>query len=118
MSSCRQCQNQSPHLVVGRSVHDVDDARQAESDMAHRILYGHVFSTKSKRGIKPRGLIGLQRVVGEVSIPVIAIGGITSHNIPSVLQTGAAGVAVLSGILLADDPLMQANMYRQALDRI
>lgn len=107
-----------PHLSIGRSVHHVNDAKQAERDGAHRLLYGHIFPTASKRGVKPRGIINLQRVVGAVNIPVIAIGGMSPERIPSVLQTGAAGIAVLSGILLADDPLTRAKLYREALDRV
>lgn len=107
-----------PHLYIGRSVHNIDEAKCAEKFGANMLLYGHIFETASKPGIPPRGINRLQQVVSHVNIPVIAIGGITPYNISAVLQTGAAGVAVLSGILLADDPIKRAKTYHQALHNV
>lgn len=104
-----------PTLDVGRSVHDLSEAKQAEVDGANMLMYGHIFPTLSKPGLTPRGLSNLQHITNHVHIPVIAIGGITPENTPSVIQSGATGIAVLSGILLAEDPLRQVKAYRQAL---
>lgn len=105
-----------PKLMIGRSIHGIDEAKQAEQDGADRLMYGHIFPTSSKPNLKPRGLGNLQQIVHEVNIPVIAIGGMTPENVSSVLQTGAAGVAVLSGILLAEDPVTQVKRYRKQID--
>jgi len=64
-----------------------------------------VFATKNKLDKPPIGLARLSEVCGVVSIPVLAIGGITLENAPQVMQAGASGVAVISAILDAKDPI-------------
>lgn len=103
-------------LMISRSVHHVDQAIRAEASGADRLIYGHIFETESKPNQKPRGLKALQNIVSHVDIPVIAIGGVTPERIQPILQTGASGVAVLSGILLATDPLKAAQTYAKALN--
>jgi thiazole tautomerase (transcriptional regulator TenI) len=100
-----------PSLIVGKSVHSVEEALEAEKDGAHYILYGHIYSTHSKKGLKSRGVAALKEVVDAVQIPVIAIGGITPVNAKEVLQTGAHGIAVMSGVMLAQDPLKAIKQY-------
>src|SRR5690625_3817362 len=87
-----------PDLQYGVSVHDVSLAQQSETAGAQYVIFGHIFATNSKRGIPPRGVHALQQVVQTVSIPVVAIGGITVTNVSDVLRAGAGGIAILSGI--------------------
>lgn len=94
-----------PELRIGKSVHSVQEAIEAEEQGADYLLYGHIFSTSSKPGLTPRGLGSLKQVVKEVKIPVIAIGGIVPKNAKEVLSTGAAGIAVMSLIWEAHSPL-------------
>ncbi|MFB4471701.1 MULTISPECIES: thiamine phosphate synthase [Bacillaceae] len=105
-------------LTIGCSVHDVEEAVLAEERGADYLLYGHVFESKSKPGVKPRGLDALKQVAQNVSIPVIAIGGIKPENTKEVIRCGASGIAVLSGVLLANDPVKQAILYRDALRKV
>lgn len=105
-----------PSLQIGCSIHDEEEAVMKERAGADYILFGHVFSTFSKPGIPPRGVAKLQLVVRRVSIPVIAIGGITPEYVQDVLPAGAQGIAVLSGVLLANDARQAAQQYRHALD--
>ncbi|WP_067727628.1 thiamine phosphate synthase [Oceanobacillus damuensis] len=102
-------------LHIGCSVHTVEEAVFAALHGADYLLYGHVFESRSKPGVKPKGLDGLKQVVQHVSIPVIAIGGITSQNTPQLINHGASGIAVLSGVLLSSDPVAKAISYRHAL---
>ncbi len=106
-----------PSLQIGSSVHSSEEAIIAEEKGANHLFYGHIFPTASKPGVMPRGLDNLQKVTGKVMIPVIAIGGITPENTKGILAAGSGGVAVLSGILLANDPLQAAKEYRKALDK-
>lgn len=106
-----------PQLRVGCSVHSVKEAVNKEKDGADFLLYGHVFSTSSKKGIPPKGIGELEKIVNATKIPVIAIGGVTSERIPAVIHSGASGVAVLSGILLANNPLDAVKQYRSKLNR-
>lgn len=105
-------------LTVGCSVHSVEEAILAEKHGADYLLYGHVFESRSKPGVRPRGLDALKQVAQNVSIPVIAIGGIKPENTAEVIRCGASGIAVLSGVLLANDPVNQAILYRDALGKV
>jgi len=104
------------HLLVGRSVHGLDEARQAAADGADYLTFGHVFPSRSKPGLPPHGLRELAEVVAAVEVPVLAIGGITTANLDQVLATGCAGIAVISAILSAPDPRQAAAALRAALD--
>lgn len=105
-----------PRLLIGCSVHSVTEAIDQEKAGADYLLYGHVFTTDSKKGSDPRGVESLRAVIEHVSIPVVAIGGITPETVSSVIQAGANGVAVLSGILLKKDAVGAARKYQQALE--
>ncbi|ASK63917.1 thiamine phosphate synthase [Virgibacillus phasianinus] len=103
------------HLRIGCSVHHTAKGVAAAKHGADYLLFGHIFETQSKPGMKPKGLASLREMVERVPIPVIAIGGITPANTSDVIQNGASGIAVLSGVLLADDPLKAALAYQKAL---
>jgi thiazole tautomerase (transcriptional regulator TenI) len=104
-----------PRIRVGRSVHSVEEAKRMELQGADYLFFGHVFTSQSKPGLEPRGLAELAEVVRSVTIPVIAIGGITPEKAEWVMNAGASGIAVLSGILEADYPLELAKKYAAAL---
>ncbi len=104
------------HLLVGRSVHSLDEAVAAARDRADYVTFGHVFPTSTHPGVPPRGLTQLEQIVQAVDVPVLAIGGITVENLDEVLATGCAGVAVISAILSAADPYAAAAGLRRALD--
>ncbi|RAZ79306.1 thiazole tautomerase TenI [Planococcus halotolerans] len=102
-------------LTVGCSVHSIEEAQIAEQQGADYVIFGHVYSTQSKPGLIPKGIEQLWSVSESVSIPVIAIGGITPTNSREVIEAGAQGVAVMSGILEAEDPLEAVKQYRSYL---
>ncbi|MDQ0247156.1 thiazole tautomerase (transcriptional regulator TenI) [Bacillus fengqiuensis] len=104
-------------LLVGRSVHSVEEARLAEKQGADYVFYGHVYPSQSKKGQPPRGIFSLEEVVKSVSIPVIAIGGIEHERISQIKQTGAYGIAVMSGIVLAENPAEEAKHYQNVLKK-
>ncbi len=91
-------------LLVGRSVHDLEEARGAARDGADYLTFGHVFPTASHEGVPPRGLAQLAEIVQAVELPVLAIGGITARNLDQTLATGCAGIAVISAILADANP--------------
>jgi thiamine-phosphate pyrophosphorylase len=103
-------------MLVGRSVHGLDEAVRAASEGAHYVTFGHVFPTTSHPGVPPRGLEELARIVQALDVPVIAIGGITANNLDDVLATGCAGIAVISAILAHPDARAATARLRQALD--
>lgn len=91
-------------MVVGRSVHSVGAARQAELDGADYVLAGSIFASRSHPAADPRGTEFLRDVTSRLTIPVVAIGGIEPANIGECLAAGASGAAVISAILASDDP--------------
>ncbi|MGP4079872.1 thiazole tautomerase TenI [Pseudalkalibacillus sp. R45] len=101
-----------PLVKIGCSVHSVEEAVKAQEAGADYVIYGHIFETASKPGLEPRGLKQLDVLCREADLPVIAIGGIKPENTAEVLEAGAAGVAVMSGVLNAEDPLEAVKMYR------
>lgn len=111
----KEVKNKFPHLQIGSSVHCAKEAVERERDGADYLVFGHVFETSSKPGLPSRGIKQLEEVVNQVTIPVIAIGGITPSNVHSLLPVGIGGIAVLSGVLLAEDSQAAVIKYRKAL---
>ena len=56
------------------------------------------------------------RLWSEIPLPIIAIGGITTDNIPLVMEAGAYGVAVISAVCCQSDPLDAARCLRGLLE--
>lgn len=102
-----------PGQQMGVSIHSVEESKKAEEEGADYLLYGHVFPSGSKPGLAPRGLHSLQQVVESVSIPVIALGGITPDNVLDVLSTGCDGIAMMSAVMDAVDPLQVIQSIRE-----
>ena len=93
-----------PDRLIGVSTHTVDEVVRAEADGADFALLGPIYDTPSKRRYGPPiGLHPLEEAVKRCRMPVLAIGGITVARVREVRGAGAAGVAVVSAILAADD---------------
>lgn len=84
---------------VSTSVHKPEEAIAAEKLGADFVFAGHIFQTDCKKGLEPRGLEFLKKVVEAVDIPVYGIGGINKHNIDMIMETGAAGGCIMSGFM-------------------
>lgn len=104
-----------PGLRLGCSVHTVEEAIYASECGADYVIYGHIFHSQSKPNKEPRGLEKLKELTMNVKIPVIAIGGIQLENVEQVLEAGAQGIAVLSGVMLANDPVQAVKKYTAKL---
>jgi thiamine-phosphate pyrophosphorylase len=90
--------------VLGVSVANPEEAHAAEAAGAD-YLGVTVWATPTKPEAIPRGVEGLRAVVEATTIPVVAIGGIDARNAEQVLAAGAVGVAVISAVGAADDPV-------------
>lgn len=89
-------------VLIGVSAHSQSEARTAADDGADYVTLSPVFTPTSKPGYGPAlGVEELNRVAATLPIPVIALGGITAENTNA---CRAAGVAVLGGVMGADDP--------------
>jgi len=103
-------------VVLGISVEDPRQAVAAEAAGAD-YLGVTVWSTPTKPDARPHGLDGLREVVAATSLPVVGIGGITPSNAAEVLGAGAAGVAVVSAVGAADDPIAATRVLAEVVDR-
>lgn len=102
--------------VIGATATTTAQAQTAEAEDASYVGFGPVFPTGSKKNpASVKGLDGLEAACAAVSIPVVAIAGITPERVRPCLDAGAHGVAVLSGIACAGDPEQAAHRYRRAL---
>ena len=78
---------------------------------------GPIYGTQSKANPAPdMGLETLARICADSPLPIVAIGSITPERIAEVIGAGAHGVAVLSAVVLADDPTAATARCREALD--
>lgn len=103
-------------MLIGCSVHSPEEAAEAAKQGADYILFGHIFETDSKKRVPPRGTGSLEALKKAVEIPVLAIGGIKPEKVPEVLEAGADGIAVMSGILQAKDPAEAAKLFSKKLN--
>ena len=102
--------------IIGRSVHSVEGATQAEASGADFLLVGTMFATRSHPGEEPSGPGLLERIrAAGVGAPLLAIGGITADNVAQVMRAGANGAAVITAILASPDPERAASEIKSAM---
>jgi thiamine-phosphate diphosphorylase len=81
--------------LIGRSVHSITAAIQAEGDGADFVIFGPVWSSESHPDVAPAGVQALTEVTHALHIPVLAIGGLTDERIAESRAAGAAGYAAI-----------------------
>lgn len=89
--------------IIGVSVHDVEEARRAEASGADYLGVGAMFITTSKDDAVTVTMETLKNICNEVSIPVVAIGGISKNNIKELMGNNISGVAVISAIFAQEN---------------
>ena len=102
-------------MLIGRSVHGVEGGATAESDGADLLLAGTVFPSRSHSGGAAAGVGLLERLRHRVSVPFLAIGGMSAGNIGSVVKSGASGAAVISAVTESADPERAARELIDAM---
>lgn len=91
-------------FIIGVSVGSAEQAVKAERDGADYVGFGPVFSTASKADVGvERGLADLGIVRRNLSVPVVAIGGINKRNAQDVVRAGADGISVISAVVSQED---------------
>jgi thiamine-phosphate pyrophosphorylase len=104
-----------PGAVVGRSTHSVGQATAAATEGADYVAVGPIFPTDTKDAGAPVGTALLRDIRQAVSLPVVAIGGITADRAPEVIAAGATCLAVSSAVCEAGDPRAAAAAIRRAI---
>jgi len=97
---------------LGVSARSMSRLREAAEARATYVGIGALRGTVSKPEAKVIGLGRISELIRVSPVPSIVIGGVTPEDLPVLRATGAAGVAVASGILDAPDPEAAARAYR------
>ena len=84
---------------IGVSCHSLREIKEAIILGATYVTFSHVFVTDCKKGLEPKGLDELRKVVENTKIPVYALGGIDYTNAISCINVGASGVVMMSNIM-------------------
>jgi thiamine-phosphate diphosphorylase len=93
-----------PRGWVGRSVHNVDEARRAAGDSVDYLIAGTTYASASHEGHEGQGPEFIAGIVA-AGPPVLAIGGVTVERAREVHAAGAHGVAAIRAIWDASDPV-------------
>lgn len=93
-----------PDKIIGVSASTVEQALTAERNGADYIGVGAVFPTSTKQNTTALSPDALRAIAGAVSVPVVAIGGISEENLLQLRGTGIHGIAVISAIFGQPDP--------------
>jgi thiazole tautomerase (transcriptional regulator TenI) len=87
----------APDMLIGASVHSVDEAVEAEQAGASWCVAGTIFETPSHTGRPPARIEFVRMLAAAVTLPIIAIGGIKPENVADLIDAGAYGVATIRG---------------------
>ena len=100
-------------MMIGVSVHSVEEALEAVKNGADCLGVGAIFSTSTKTDVDVLPRKVLCDICNAVDIPVVAIGGISKENISQLAGTGVDGVALVSAIFGADDIEGECRILRR-----
>ena len=111
-------QRLGPDRILGVSARTLEEALRAEAQGADYLGVGAVFSTSTKLDAQDVSFETLKQICQKVSIPVVAIGGISADNALSLQGSGIAGLAVVSAIFAQPDIEAAAHQMRALADRV
>lgn len=92
-----------PEAIIGISAHNLEEALKAQASGADYLGVGALYPTGSKKDASLLAPGMLEKIVQAVKIPVVGIGGIHEAQLDQVLDQGAAGCAMISAILGAEN---------------
>lgn len=104
-------------LIIGGTANTIDDIERIAREGADYIGCGPFRFTTTKERLAPTlGLDGYRRLVGEmeargITLPIVAIGGITLADVPALMQTGVDGIALSGAVLNAKDPVEEMRKF-------
>ena len=107
-----------PDKIIGVSAHNVEEALAAQAAGADYLGVGAAFVSHTKDDAKPIAAETMAAITAAVDIPVVAIGGITRENLPTLAGRGLDGVAVVSALFAQKDVKAAAAELRQLAEAI
>jgi len=103
-----------PQAIIGVSCYnDLNRAKQMSDLGANYVAFGRFFPSKTKPDAPPAEIATLQQAKSELSVPVVAIGGITPENAPPLIEAGADALAVIQGIFAQPDKQFAAQCFQK-----
>jgi len=90
--------------LIGRSAHSLEEVAQAAEEGADYVTLSPIFVTASKPGYGPPLGLAALALAGRYGVPVLALGGVDDSNLAACLAAGAAGAAMMGGVMRAADP--------------
>ena len=105
-----------PKKILGVTAKTVKRALEAETSGADYLGTGAIFPTTTKENAPITLISTLKTICQRVTIPVVAIGGLTSENIDQLIGTGIAGVAVVRDLMQAEDIEAKTQAFLTKLD--
>lgn len=113
MEAAQVRQRVGEDMIIGVSVHSVEEALEAVKNGADCLGVGAMFSTSTKTDVDVLPKETLRDICAAVDIPVVAIGGIGKTNISKLAGTGVDGVALVSAIFAAKDIKSECRLLRK-----
>ena len=107
-----------PDKIIGVSAHTKEEALLAQAQGADYLGVGAVFPTSSKDDAESVSYETLKEICDVVSIPVVAIGGITKDNLHQLSGSGISGISVISAIYAQPDIEEAARELKQCVQEI
>ena len=102
------------NFIIGATAKTIEQARLAESSGADYLGVGAVFPSPTKKNALRITPELLKEICGSVSIPAVAIGGITAENVKAIAGCGQSGIAVVSALFGAEDVRAAAEKLTEA----
>lgn len=107
-----------PDFIIGATAKTVEQAVFAEKSGANYLGVGAVYPSPTKKNAIRITKEQLAEICSAVSIPAVAIGGITAENLAPLKGSKIAGAAVVSAIFGAESPLLAAKHLKELLKDI
>ncbi len=110
-------------LIIGGTANTAEDICRLAEEGADYIGCGPFRFTTTKKNLAPvLGLEGYRKLTGimndrGISLPIVAIGGITYEDIGPIMKTGVTGIALSGSILRADDPAAEMKKVMEFLNK-
>lgn len=104
------------NMCIGSSVATLEEALKAEKDGADYLGIGAMYATGTKQDTRNVSMELLKEIRNQISIPIVAIGGININNVGNFKEIGIDGVAVISAIIAQKDIVGAARKMREAYE--
>ncbi len=111
----KEARKLAPNLILGRSVHSLEQAKIAIAEGADNINIGPIFPTKTKEHAQALGTESIRKIAPEISIPFTVMGGIKPSNIKETVEAGAKKLALVTAVTQAENMVTAVKELRKQI---